>query len=67
METWEKLAVVAMALLLIFCLSVIALKPKFEAETYARLTGKKVTYWDAVWLDLRIQEQVSQQPKEKHE
>ena len=33
-------------------------QPKFEADAYSRLTGKHVTYWDAVWLDLRIQEHV---------
>ena len=29
-----------------------------EAEAYRRLTGKQVSTWDAIWLDLRIQEQV---------
>ena len=29
-----------------------------EAETYTRLTGKQVTWIDAMWLDLRIQEQI---------
>jgi len=29
----------------------------FEAKTYARLTGKDVTTWDAMWLELRVQEQ----------
>lgn len=34
------------------------LQPKFEADAYTRLTGKKITYLDAMWLDLRIQETV---------
>ena len=38
--------------------TLVLLQPKFEAEAYTRLTGKHVGYWDAVWLDLRIQEQV---------
>ena len=48
-------------LCVIIVVGVIALalfQPKFEAESYTRLTGKKVNYWDAVWLDLRVQEGV---------
>lgn len=29
---------------------------KFEAEAFYRLTGKKVSTWDAMFLDLRVQE-----------
>ena len=29
-----------------------------EAAAYHRVTGKYVTWWDAVWLDLRVQEPV---------
>lgn len=29
-----------------------------EASAYRRLTGKHVTAWDALWLDLRVQEGV---------
>lgn len=27
-----------------------------EAATYERLTGKHVTWWDAMWVDLRVQD-----------
>ncbi len=27
-----------------------------EARAYNRVTGAEVTTWDAVWLDLRVQE-----------
>lgn len=27
-----------------------------EASTYARLTGKQVSTWDAMWVELRVQE-----------
>lgn len=54
----EKLFYVAIGLLFLFGLVMGILQPKFEAEAYTRLTGKHVTYWDAVWLDLRIQERV---------
>ena len=30
----------------------------FEAAAYRRVTGKHVTTWDAMFLDLRIQEPV---------
>jgi hypothetical protein len=53
-------ATVATVLILIVAVAVAVLEPKFEAETYTRLTGKKVTYWDAVFCDLRIQEQVKE-------
>ena len=49
---------IVVGLILLGLLVFAILRPKFEAETYTRLTGKQVTYWDAVWLDLRIQEQV---------
>lgn len=29
----------------------------FEAQAYYRVTGKRVSTWDAMWLDLRVQEQ----------
>jgi hypothetical protein len=54
----EDIFVVLVVLVFAGFFAVTILQPKFEAETYTRLTGKKVGYWDAVWCDLRIQEQV---------
>jgi len=28
----------------------------FEASAYNRVTGANVSTWDAIWLDLRVQE-----------
>lgn len=28
----------------------------FEAQAFNRVTGKNVSTWDAMWLDLRVQE-----------
>lgn len=28
----------------------------FEAKTYRKLTGADVTMWDAMWVELRVQE-----------
>lgn len=55
----ENLYQTILVILIFIIVGAIAiLQPKFEADTYTRLTGKKVTYWDAVWCDLRVQEQV---------
>jgi hypothetical protein len=27
-----------------------------EAKVYTKLTGKNVTTWDALWVDLRVQD-----------
>ena len=33
-----------------------AIQPYFESQRYNKLTGAKTTYWDAVWLELRVQD-----------
>lgn len=32
------------------------LSSKFEADAYFRVTGKNVSTWDAMWIELRVQE-----------
>lgn len=32
-----------------------------EARAFERVTGKRVSTWDAVWLDLRVQEHTKQE------
>lgn len=29
---------------------------KMESDTYNRLTGAKTTWWDALWVELRVME-----------
>ena len=48
-----------------YCAAVLAIVGGFvffhaimEAAAYRRVTGKDVTTWDAIWLDLRVQEPV---------
>ena len=36
------------------------LRSSWEAEAYTRLTGKSVTTWDAIFLDLRVQEPIKE-------
>jgi len=32
-------------------------KSYFEAQSYNRLTGAHATTWDAMWVELRVQDQ----------
>lgn len=42
-------------LALIVVLAVAAfVQPKMEAATYRRLTGRQVSTWDALWVELRV-------------
>lgn len=50
-EVLVVLAIIATVGTIIFG---VILKPHFEARAYNRLTGANVSYWDAVWLDLRV-------------
>jgi hypothetical protein len=36
--------------------ALIMIQPYMEACAYERVTGKHVSAWDALWLDLRVQE-----------
>lgn len=54
----EWFAVVGVVLALVFVLSLWPLQSYFEARAYERVTGKRVSTWDAMFLDLRVQEAV---------
>lgn len=41
---------------LVLGLTIAVVQPFFEARAYEHVTGAKVSYWDACWLDLRVQE-----------
>lgn len=47
-------SVIAAFFVLLGCFFVFAAHK--EAETYNRLTGAHVTTWDAMWVELRVQE-----------
>ena len=39
----------------IICLFAITIPPYFEARTFNKFTtGPKATYWDALWINLRV-------------
>jgi hypothetical protein len=37
-------------------------KASFKANAYYNVTGKHVSTWDAIWLDLRVQEPTEAAP-----
>lgn len=43
-------------LLLALAVIVLIMQPYFESSTYNRLTGAHTTYWDALWVELRVQD-----------
>ena len=59
-EDWIELKPMAAIFVITVCLFLVAVVvfAAFEADTYRRLTGKNVTTWDALWVDLRVQEPV---------
>lgn len=36
--------------------ALVLLPPYMEARSYERVTGRHVSMWDAMWIDLRVQE-----------
>lgn len=50
----KKIAVISCVLILATIIFV-AIAPYFEAKAFNRVSEKKVTYWDAVFLDLRVE------------
>jgi hypothetical protein len=39
-----------------FVIGMALLQPYMEAKTYRKLTGADVTTWDAIWVELRVQD-----------
>ena len=55
-------AIGAMVVLFIFVGCLWITKSHFEAKAYNNLTGKDVSTWDAMFLELRVQENVKNGP-----
>lgn len=53
LSLYETFSLLSIAVLIAGCLA----QPYFESRAYNRLTGAHTTYWDALWLSLRVQEQ----------
>lgn len=63
--TWKDIKHIACMMLAIFILigSFTGIRGCIKADAYERVTGKRVSVWDATWLDLRVQEPASDQVK----
>lgn len=45
------------ALTIALLLGLAAVQPIMESKTYNKLTGANTTWWDAMWVELRVQDQ----------
>jgi hypothetical protein len=50
----EAKILIASALIVLAFMAFGLIQPYFEARAFNRLTGGTATYWDAVWVDLRV-------------
>lgn len=53
-ETW--LGIFLIALTCAIGLGIWVVKSRFEASAYNRITGSHVSTWDAMWVELRVQD-----------
>lgn len=49
------LIAIVVAVVLTAPITIWVTKSCFEANAYNRVTGAKVTTWDAMWIELRVQ------------
>ena len=52
----EALVGLTILLIIIGMISLAIIQPFMESRAYNKLTGSKTTWWDAVWIELRIQD-----------
>lgn len=52
----EKMAIMVIVILVFGGPACWIVKSYFEARAYNRLTGAHATTWDAMWVELRVQE-----------
>ncbi len=50
----ETIGWIVMATVILGVIAAFMLPPYFEATEYTRVTGIEVSYWSAIWLDLRV-------------
>ena len=46
--------------ILVLVAALYVIKSAHEAKTFNRLTGSNVTTWDALWVELRVQEGIKE-------
>lgn len=52
-----KLFVLIISIIIVGGISASVFQAKMESDTYNRLTGAQTTWWDALWVELRVQGQ----------
>lgn len=60
-DTKEKLAACGVVVAIVFVMALITVGPwivgsSFEAAAFNRATGSNVSTWDAMWIELRVQD-----------
>lgn len=58
MDDHDKRTIGVLILIVVIVAVGVLMQAYNEAATYRRLTGKNVSTWDALWVDLRVQEGV---------
>jgi hypothetical protein len=51
---WTIFGVIIAVILVIS--ATLFIQPYMESKTYNKLTGAKTTWWDALWVELRVQD-----------
>lgn len=41
-------------IVILFCIVMVFVQANMEAKAYNRVTGADVTWWDAMWVNLRV-------------
>lgn len=52
----KRFAVAIIAVTVVILLAGWIIKSNMEAKAFHRVTGKRVSTWDAMWIELRVQE-----------
>jgi hypothetical protein len=58
------IACVMVAVILAGIGGVLMVQPYMESRTYNKLTGANTTAWDALWVELRVQDQPRKETQE---
>lgn len=62
---WIAVSLTVGAFVLLFALVIGSwvIQSHFEAAAFNRATGKNVSTWDAMWIELRVQEGIKEEEK----
>lgn len=52
---WTLIEVAIVCLIFLVLVFFATIQPRMESKTYNKLTGADTTWWDALWVELRVQ------------